>query len=62
MAKERKQSGQASRQIVGFSIAPELAAKVKLEAARRQLTLRKLLEEMWSLYQDARKAARDDGR
>lgn len=63
MAKERRTSSRSGgRQIVGFSLAPDLAAKVKVEAARRQLTLRKLFEEMWTLYQDARKTARDDAR
>jgi hypothetical protein len=47
-----------SRQIVGFSLPPELAGKVKVEAARRQLSLKKLFEEMWGLYQQSRKSAR----
>lgn len=38
------------RQIVGFSLPPELAAEVKMEAARRNLSLRKLFAEMWALY------------
>jgi hypothetical protein len=39
-----------TRKIVGFSLSPEFAAEVKMEAARRGLSLRKLLEEMWMLY------------
>lgn len=38
------------RQIVGFSLSPATAAAVKMEAARRKLTLRKLFEEMWADY------------
>lgn len=38
------------RQIVGFSLSPEMASAVKQEAARRKLTLRKLFEEMWQEY------------
>jgi hypothetical protein len=44
------------RQIVGFSLSPELASELKLEAARRQLSLRKLLEEMWQIYKEKNKA------
>jgi len=39
-----------SRRIVGFSLSPDMAMQVKLEAARRQLSLRKLFEEMWRDY------------
>jgi hypothetical protein len=35
---------------VGFSLSPKLATEVKMEAARRGLSLRKLFEEMWPLY------------
>lgn len=38
------------RLIVGFSLSPEMAAAVKMEAARRKLTLRKLFEELWADY------------
>ena len=38
------------RQIVGFSLSPDMAEEVKLEAARRKLTLRKLFEELWRDY------------
>jgi len=40
----------SDRQIVGFSLSPERAAAVKMEATRRKLTLRKLFEEMWQDY------------
>ncbi len=40
----------APRQIVGFSLSPEMAAEIKVEAARRGLSLRQLLEEMWGQY------------
>lgn len=39
-----------TRQIVGFSLPPDLAAEVKIEAAKRNLSLRKLFGEMWALY------------
>lgn len=39
-----------NRQIVGFSLAPEMARAVKAEAAQRGLSLRKLFEELWQLY------------
>jgi len=35
-----------TRQIVGFSLPPDLAAEVKDEAAQRNLSLRKLFGEM----------------
>lgn len=47
-----------SRQIVGFSLPPELAVEVKTEAARRNVTLRKLFDEIWQLYKK-KKAAGD---
>jgi hypothetical protein len=37
-----------SRQIVGVSLSPELAAKVKVEAARRRIPLKKLFEGVWA--------------
>lgn len=39
------------RQIVAFSLSPEMARAVKSEAARRGLPLRALFEELWQLYQ-----------
>jgi hypothetical protein len=38
------------RQIVGFSLPPDLAAEVKAEAGRRKVALRTLFIELWSLY------------
>lgn len=43
------------RKIIGFSMSPELAIEVKAEAAQRGKSLRKLFEEMWALYQKAKK-------
>ena len=48
----------APRQIVGLSLSPELATKVKIEAAERGLSLRKLFEEMWDSYQKNRHRVR----
>lgn len=39
------------RQIVGFSLPPQLARDVKQEAARRGMSLRNLFSELWELYQ-----------
>jgi hypothetical protein len=39
------------RSIIGFSLSPALASKVKAEAGRRQIKLKKLFEEMWALYE-----------
>lgn len=44
-----------ARQIIGFSLAPALAVKVKEEAARRGISLRKLFEEMWEIYTEKTK-------
>jgi predicted DNA binding CopG/RHH family protein len=38
------------RQIVGFSLSPEMARAIKQEAARRGLSLRRLFEELWAQY------------
>jgi len=40
----------ASRQIVGLSLSPEVAAELKMEAARRGLSIRDLFLEMWTEY------------
>lgn len=45
-----------NRQIVGFSLPPELAVEVKMEAARRNITLRTLFAELWALYKAKRSA------
>jgi len=39
------------RKIIGISLSTELASKVKAEAGRRQIRLKKLFEEMWELYE-----------
>lgn len=44
------------RQIVGFSLPPGLAAEVKVEAARRNISLRKLFTELWALYKNTKPA------
>jgi hypothetical protein len=44
-------STHTGRQILGISLEPSLARKVKEEAARRNLSLRKLFEEIWTLYE-----------
>jgi hypothetical protein len=44
------------RQIVGFSLPPALAAEVKVEAAKRNLSLRQLFGEMWALYKTKKTA------
>ena len=43
-----------SRQILGVSLTPAMVREVKQEAARRGMTVRKLFEEMWSIYREAR--------
>jgi hypothetical protein len=52
--RERQPDRKVTRQIVGFSLAPDMARAVKTEAARRGLSLRKMFEEMWSLYEKAK--------
>src|ERR1700682_2979767 len=46
----QQRSGPAPRQIVGFSLAPATASEVKMEAARRGISLKALFDEMWMLY------------
>lgn len=41
---------QDNRQIIGFSLSPDMARDVKAEAGRRGVSLRKLFEEMWAGY------------
>lgn len=48
--------GTHPRQIIGFSLPPDLAGEVKMEAARRNLSLRKLFVEMWALYKTKKSA------
>ncbi len=40
-----------NRRIVGFSLSLKMASDVKAEAGRRGISLRKLFEELWALYQ-----------
>lgn len=47
---------QQPRQIVGFSLPPDLAAEVKVEAARRNISLRKLFTELWTIYKNTKPA------
>jgi hypothetical protein len=44
------------RQIIGFSLPPDLAVEVKTEAARRNIRLRELFGEMWELYKKKKTA------
>ncbi|MGC0391114.1 hypothetical protein [Bradyrhizobium sp. USDA 241] len=39
------------RKIVGFSLSPALASKVKAEAGRRGISLKALFSELWDLYE-----------
>ena len=43
--------GPKARKIIGISLSPELASKVKAEAGRRQISLKRLFEELWELYE-----------
>lgn len=45
------------RQIVGISLPPQTAEAFKQEASRRNLSLKDLFQEMWSLYQEHSKDA-----
>ena len=42
--------GDDERQVLGISLTKAMAREVKVEAARRGLTLRALFEEMWQAY------------
>ncbi len=44
------QESHRNRQIVGFSLDPAMASAVKAEAAKRNISLRKLFEEMWEAH------------
>ena len=45
-----------TRQIVGFSLPPNLATGVNIEAAKRNLSLRTRFSEMWVLYKTKKTA------
>jgi hypothetical protein len=53
--KTGRKAPSSSRQIVGFSLSPERAAAVKVEAARRGISLKKLFEDMWAAYEKTSK-------
>ena len=55
MKKERKTDHLTPRRIVGFSLSPQLASKVKAEAGRRQIPLKTLFEELWADYEKKQK-------
>jgi hypothetical protein len=46
----KSEQTQQNRKIIGISISPEMAADVKMEAAKRGVSLRSLFEEMWTDY------------
>ena len=48
--KSRLPANPSKRRIVGFSLPPNIAVDVKAEAAKRQLSLTALFQEMWSDY------------
>lgn len=50
MAQNLRLRDKTIRQIVGFSLSPEQASAVKVEAARRGISLKKLFDEMWTIY------------
>lgn len=47
----KKETHLTPRRIVGISMSPQLASEVKAEAGKRRISLRKLFEELWQLYQ-----------
>lgn len=51
MARAAANPKNSGRRIIGFSLSQELARKVKIEAGRRQISLKRLFEEMWTLYE-----------
>lgn len=46
----RRDTHARPRQIVGFSLDPEMAREVKAAAATKGLSLKKLFEEIWRVY------------
>jgi hypothetical protein len=57
MSNQQRQSDRKGiRQIVGISLAPEMARAVKAEAGRRGISLRKLFEELWTRYEKTKPA------
>lgn len=47
---------ETARKIVGLSLSPKLAAEFKAEAARRNVSLKALFEELWAAYKTSKKA------
>ncbi|MDE0023855.1 MAG: hypothetical protein OXP69_05510 [Spirochaetaceae bacterium] len=50
MNKPPSSPNRTGRQIIGLSLPPDVAGRVKQEAAKRGLSLRGLFLEMWELY------------
>ena len=46
-----KLSSSTPRKVIGISLSPALASKVKAEAGRRRIRLKRLFEEMRELYE-----------
>lgn len=55
MAQAKVVRASGVRQIVGISMAPEMAREFKAEAGRRGISLRALFEELWASYSAAPK-------
>jgi hypothetical protein len=53
--KTKRQRSKNESQIIGFRLPKPLAARIKEEAARRNMRLNKLLEEMWNNYEKNKK-------
>lgn len=47
---------QTETQVIGFHLPIPLAKAIKGEAARRQLALNALLEKMWAIYRENKRA------
>ncbi len=55
MAREMGEvSAKENRKIIGISLPPTLANKVKAEVSRRKIRLNDLFKEMWELYEAQR--------
>jgi hypothetical protein len=57
--KEKKPSRRTETgdsQIIGFRMPKAIAQAIKVEAARRQVPLNRLLAEMWKLYRENKRA------
>ena len=62
MSTSNQSSTKKARQIIGFSLEPNLAREVKAEAVRRNVPLKLLFGEIWELYKKAAKAKPDNAR